>query len=62
LVTAHTPRRHRDLVPRAVATLSRSYRSISSRQTTVDARDGIGVSPLRHEPFGYQRLTTTLAL
>jgi hypothetical protein len=34
----------------------------SQGETTDDAAQGIGVSTLRHEPFGYQRLTTTLAL
>ena len=30
--------------------------------TRVGAAQGIGVSALRHKPFGYQRLTTTLTL
>jgi hypothetical protein len=34
----------------------------SQQRDNVSAAQGIGVSTLRHEPFGYQRLTTTLAL
>src|SRR6266540_2186920 len=54
----HHPAGAGGLVPRAVATLSGSCRSVSSRQTTVGVRRGIWVSPLRLEPY---RASTTSA-
>lgn len=49
-------------VPCAVATLSGFRRRASQERDKLAASQGIGVSPLRHQPFGYQRLTATLAL
>jgi hypothetical protein len=55
-------RQLRDLVPRAVTALSGFCRRVFAVRDNGRCRLRYGVSALRHEPFGYQRLTTTLAL
>ena len=53
---------HRDLVQRAVTTSSEFCRRAFLASDNAGAAHRMGVSTLRHEPFGYPHLTTTLAL